>query len=62
MIEIVETAPKDMAINSSKAKKIESIVKAWKKIEGDESLSEAQKNIVTRSAMQQVWRIMEGEK
>ena len=58
MIEIIGN-PKNMASNSAKALEIEGIVKAWAKIERDEDLTEEQKNIVTRVAMQQVWKIME---
>lgn len=60
MIEIKENAMGHMASNSARMLKIESIVKAWAKIDGDESMSENQKILVAKAAMSQIWRIVEG--
>lgn len=62
MIEIIDEAKRTgIASNSAKALKIESIVKAWKKINDDPNMSEAQKAIVAQTAMFEIWRIYEGE-
>ena len=61
MIEIIDGARQSETANSSsKVVKIESIVRAWAKIEADDGLTEDQKNLVTRTVMSQIWRIMEG--
>ena len=59
MIEIKENTMGAMASNSAKMLKIESIVKAWAKVDGDDSLSEDQKILVTKAAMSEIWRILE---
>lgn len=59
MIEIKENAMESMASNSAKMLKIESIVKAWAKVDGDDSLSEDQKILVAKAAMSEIWRIVE---
>ena len=62
MIEIIgEARQSGMANNSTRIVKIESIVRAWAKIEADDGLTEDQKNLVTRTVMSQIWKIMEGE-
>ena len=58
MIEIKETSGK-LASNSANAIKIECIVRAWFKVDTDDSYSDEQRNIVTRAAMSEIWRIME---
>ena len=61
MIEIIgEAKTTGLANNSAKALKIESIVKAWKKINDDPNMSEAQKCLVAQTAMATIWRIYEG--
>lgn len=60
MIEIKENTMGAMASNSAKMLKIESIVKAWAKIDNDDSMSESQKILVAKAAMSQIWRIVEG--
>ena len=59
MIEIKENAMESMASNSARMLKIESIVKAWAKVDGDDSLSEDQKILVAKAAMSEIWRIVE---
>ena len=61
MIEIIgEARQTEMANSSAKVVKIESIVRAWAKIEADDGLTEDQKNLVTRTVMSQIWKIVEG--
>ena len=60
MIEIKENAMEHMASNSARMLKIASVVKAWVKVDADETLTEDQKNIVMKAAMAEVWRIVEG--
>ena len=62
MIEIIEEArtAERMASNSARMLKIASVVKAWAKVDADETLTEDQKNIVMKAAMAEVWRIVEG--
>ena len=60
MIEIKENTMGVMASNSARMLKIESIVKAWAKIDNDDSMSENQKILVAKAAMSQIWRIVEG--
>ena len=62
MIEIIEEArtAERMASNSARLLKIASVVKAWAKVDADETLTEDQKNIVMKAAMAEVWRIVEG--
>ena len=60
MIEIKENAREHMASNSARMLKIASVVKAWVKVDADETLTEDQKNIVMKAAMAEVWRIVEG--
>ena len=60
MIEIKENAMEHMANNSARMLKIASVVKAWAKVDADDTLTEEQKNIVMKAAMAEVWRIVEG--
>ena len=62
MIEIIEEArtAERMASNSARLLKIASVVKAWAKVDADETLTEDQKNIVMKAAMAEVWRLVEG--
>ena len=62
MIEIIEEArtAERMASNSARMLKIASVVKAWAKVDADDTLTEEQKNIVMKAAMAEVWRIVEG--
>lgn len=62
MIEIIEEAraTERMASNSARMLKIASVVKAWAKVDADETLTEDQKNIVMKAAMAEVWRLVEG--
>ena len=60
MIEIKENAMEHMANNSARLLKIASVVKAWAKVDADETLTEDQKNIVMKAAMAEVWRLVEG--
>lgn len=60
MIEI-KNAPTGMASNSAKMLKIESIVKAWRKIESDDQYTEAQRDLVSRTSMQRIDQIIGGQ-
>jgi len=59
MIEI-KNAPISMASNSARMLKIESIVKAWSKIESDDQYTEAQRDLVSRTSMQRIDEIIGG--
>lgn len=59
MIEI-KNAPQSMASNSARMLKIESIVKAWRKIESDDQYTEAQRSLVSRTSMSRISQIIGG--
>lgn len=57
MIEIKDI-PKSMASSSARLLKIESIVKAWYKIENDPEYAESQKDLVSRTSIARIYEIM----
>ena len=57
MIEI-KNAPQSMASNSARMLKIESIVKAWRKIESDDQYTEEQRSLVSRTSMSRISQII----
>ena len=59
MIEI-KNAPQSMASSSARLLKIESIVKAWRKIESDDQYTEAQRSLVSRTSMSRISQIIGG--
>ena len=59
MIEIKDL-PANMASSSARLLKIESIVKAWRKIESDDQYTEAQRDLVSRTSMSRIDQIIGG--